>query len=334
MPNASRWTARWPTCSPQSSRPADYLLGGQKRDTKAVPARSDPRRRPVVAAAAIQRRCWDAFAARGGNGRANPSNGPRPDRAGSGLPGRLTPPDTPNPLTLFVNCLHLAHRFPCRRGEPPARMRRVSGSTSPKPLTIGDRVFEWGARTFVMGIINVTPDSFSGDGLGTDVDAAVELGCAPRQPRAPTSSTSAASRRGPAPRRSTRRKRSDASCRSSSGWRGKSTIPISIDTSKAEVAEAALDGGRGAAERRLGPPPRPGDGRRPRALRRARRRHAQPARPPLPRRHRRHPRRAGERASSSQRPPACRATGSSSTPASASAGACSTTWRYCAGSAS
>jgi dihydropteroate synthase len=32
---------------------------------------------------------------------------------------------------------------------------------------------EIGARTLVMGIINVTPDSFSGDGLGTDVDAAV-----------------------------------------------------------------------------------------------------------------------------------------------------------------
>lgn len=24
---------------------------------------------------------------------------------------------------------------------------------------------EWGKRTFVMGILNVTPDSFSGDGL-------------------------------------------------------------------------------------------------------------------------------------------------------------------------
>ena len=36
--------------------------------------------------------------------------------------------------------------------------------------------FPWGARTFVMGIINVTPDSFSGDGLGSDVDAAVEQG--------------------------------------------------------------------------------------------------------------------------------------------------------------
>ena len=31
--------------------------------------------------------------------------------------------------------------------------------------TIGARRFEWGARTYVMGILNVTPDSFSGDGL-------------------------------------------------------------------------------------------------------------------------------------------------------------------------
>ncbi len=37
----------------------------------------------------------------------------------------------------------------------------------------GDREFRWGERTFIMGILNVTPDSFSGDGLGTDVEAAV-----------------------------------------------------------------------------------------------------------------------------------------------------------------
>ena len=32
-------------------------------------------------------------------------------------------------------------------------------------LQIGNRIFEWGSRTYVMGILNVTPDSFSGDGL-------------------------------------------------------------------------------------------------------------------------------------------------------------------------
>ncbi len=38
---------------------------------------------------------------------------------------------------------------------------------------IRDRRFEWGARTYVMGIINATPDSFSGDGIGADPGAAV-----------------------------------------------------------------------------------------------------------------------------------------------------------------
>ncbi len=32
-------------------------------------------------------------------------------------------------------------------------------------LQVGNHVFNWGSRTYVMGILNVTPDSFSGDGL-------------------------------------------------------------------------------------------------------------------------------------------------------------------------
>jgi dihydropteroate synthase len=42
---------------------------------------------------------------------------------------------------------------------------------------IGPKLFDWGSRTFVMSILNVTPDSFSGDGLlagaGDDRDFAV-----------------------------------------------------------------------------------------------------------------------------------------------------------------
>ena len=34
-----------------------------------------------------------------------------------------------------------------------------------KPLQIGNHILNWGSRTYVMGILNVTPDSFSGDGL-------------------------------------------------------------------------------------------------------------------------------------------------------------------------
>jgi len=32
-------------------------------------------------------------------------------------------------------------------------------------MQVGGRIFEWGSRTYVMGILNITPDSFSGDGL-------------------------------------------------------------------------------------------------------------------------------------------------------------------------
>src|SRR5262249_9646483 len=42
-------------------------------------------------------------------------------------------------------------------------------------LRCRDRRVEIGRRTLVMGIINVTPDSFSGDGMAGDVGAAVAL---------------------------------------------------------------------------------------------------------------------------------------------------------------
>jgi dihydropteroate synthase len=49
--------------------------------------------------------------------------------------------------------------------------------TRPAVTQIGPRRFEWGARTYVMGIVNVTPDSFSGDGLlsggGNALEAAI-----------------------------------------------------------------------------------------------------------------------------------------------------------------
>src|ERR1700674_3853087 len=38
-------------------------------------------------------------------------------------------------------------------------------------MRIGPRTFVWGTRTYVMGVINVSPESFSGDGLAS-VDAA------------------------------------------------------------------------------------------------------------------------------------------------------------------
>ena len=36
---------------------------------------------------------------------------------------------------------------------------------------IGDREFKWGERTYIMGIVNLSPDSFSGDGLSNIAEA-------------------------------------------------------------------------------------------------------------------------------------------------------------------
>jgi dihydropteroate synthase len=43
----------------------------------------------------------------------------------------------------------------------------------PRPLQLGRYSLPRGERTLIMGILNVTPDSFSGDSLGDDVEAAV-----------------------------------------------------------------------------------------------------------------------------------------------------------------
>ena len=34
-----------------------------------------------------------------------------------------------------------------------------------KPLQINNHTLDWGSRTYVMGILNITPDSFSGEGI-------------------------------------------------------------------------------------------------------------------------------------------------------------------------
>jgi len=54
------------------------------------------------------------------------------------------------------------------RATPSFAIPSGASTGLPQPLgetSIGGRVFQWGERTFVMGVLNVTPDSFSGDGL-------------------------------------------------------------------------------------------------------------------------------------------------------------------------
>jgi len=47
-------------------------------------------------------------------------------------------------------------------------------ATKTQRLRCGKSEFVWGSRTYIMGILNATPDSFSGDGLAGDVQGAVE----------------------------------------------------------------------------------------------------------------------------------------------------------------
>jgi dihydropteroate synthase len=111
-----------------------------------------------------------------------------------------------------------------------------------EPTTIRGRTFCWGSRTFVMGILNVTPDSFSGDGLAGNaadvVGRALEFaraGCdildvggeSTRPGHEPVGAAEELSRVLPA----------------LAAIRAATDLPISIDTFKPSVADAALEAG-------------------------------------------------------------------------------------------
>ncbi|HDN81011.1 MAG TPA: dihydropteroate synthase [Chloroflexi bacterium] len=120
-------------------------------------------------------------------------------------------------------------------------IKRYEGQTL-GVMQIGGKTFEWDKRTYVMGIINVTPDSFSGDGLAGDVERAlaqamrfVEEGAdildiggeSTRPGSAPISEDEELRRVMPVLER----------------LAGQVDVPISIDTYKARVAREALEAG-------------------------------------------------------------------------------------------
>lgn len=105
----------------------------------------------------------------------------------------------------------------------------------------GNTEFHWGKRTYIMGIINMSPESFSGDGM-TNIDSAVEQarrfvgegadildvgGESTRPGLAPISAGEEISRVIPVIGRLSREIK----------------VPISADTSRFEVAERALAAG-------------------------------------------------------------------------------------------
>src|SRR5256886_16799184 len=107
-------------------------------------------------------------------------------------------------------------------------------------------MFEWdrvcGARTAVMGIVNVTPDSFSDGGRFLDPDAAVAHGIELAEQGADVLDVGGESTRpGAAPVPSDEELRRVVPV--VERLAATTTVPLSIDTTKASVARAALDAG-------------------------------------------------------------------------------------------
>jgi dihydropteroate synthase len=107
---------------------------------------------------------------------------------------------------------------------------------------IGGRLFDWGSRTYLMGIVNVTPDSFSGDGIGGDADAAVSQGLRMVEEGADLLDVGGESTRpGHVPVTVAEEiSRTQAVVRRLAKESG---VPISIDTYKREVADIAVAAG-------------------------------------------------------------------------------------------
>ncbi|MYC37363.1 MAG: dihydropteroate synthase [Chloroflexi bacterium] len=105
----------------------------------------------------------------------------------------------------------------------------------------GERL-SWGQRTYVMGVINVTPDSFSGDGLKGDVDAAVEQALRFEGEGADFLDIGAESTR-PGHHPVTEAEELRRLLPSLEAVAARVSIPVSVDTWKSGVARAALDAG-------------------------------------------------------------------------------------------
>ena len=100
----------------------------------------------------------------------------------------------------------------------------------------------WGVRTYVMGIINVTPDSFSGDGLGGDVSAVVDQALRFQEEGADILDIGAESTRPGHEKISVEEELARLMPTLEAVVR-QVELPISVDTYKAEVAKRAVDAG-------------------------------------------------------------------------------------------
>ena len=102
--------------------------------------------------------------------------------------------------------------------------------------------FKFGSRTYIMGILNVTPDSFSGDGIYQDIDKAVETGERLVKEGADIIDIGGESTR-PGAQFVTIEEETKRVIPVIEKLSKKIKVPISIDTAKSEVARLALDSG-------------------------------------------------------------------------------------------
>lgn len=99
-----------------------------------------------------------------------------------------------------------------------------------------------GGRTLVMGIVNVTPDSFSGDGLPADAEAAVKLGAQMADDGADILDVGGESTR-PGSDPVSAQEELERVAPVIEGLAAQVDVPISVDTRKLEVAGAAIEVG-------------------------------------------------------------------------------------------
>ncbi len=112
----------------------------------------------------------------------------------------------------------------------------------PPQLKTGKKTFVFGERTFIMGILNVTPDSFSEKGIFFDTDTAVRRGMEMAEEGADIIDIGGESTR-PGAEQVSPEEELKRVIPVIERLAPKISIPISIDTYKAEVAKRALEAG-------------------------------------------------------------------------------------------
>lgn len=110
------------------------------------------------------------------------------------------------------------------------------------PTSWDTGTFAWGAKTYVMAIINATPDSFSGDGIAGSPDAAGDLAAAAVANGADVIDIGAESTR-PGHQPVSAHDELTRLLPVLEAVSARVNVPISVDTSKAAVADAALRAG-------------------------------------------------------------------------------------------